>query len=304
MTRDLRGKTIIITGASSGIGAATAIECAAAGMNTVLSARREDRLLELARRIEALGRESAVVAGDVNEPGISQRMLEAAANRFGRIDAVFANAGYGIEKPVVHLNEAELRKIFDVNFFSCVELIQLAAREMIDRGTRGHLLMCSSCLAKFTLPHYSAYSATKAAQNHLCRAMGIELRPHGIAVSSVHPITTTTEFFEAVDRHSGKGPQGSVLPEHSPSMFVQTPQRVARAVVACLRRPRPEVWTSTIVRATAAMMTLSPRFADLVMRRVAAVDARERAAAGDLTGSLGIAREDAAPKPHRTAPAK
>ena len=277
MSRTLSGRTIIITGASSGIGAATAIECARAGMDVVISARREDRLIELASGIRRLGgREAAMVAGDVTEPDIAQRMLDLAFDRFGRVDAVFANAGYGIEKPVIAMSADELRRIFDVNFFSCVELIQRAARLMIQHETPGHLLMCSSCLAKFTLPHYSAYSATKAAQNHLCRAMGIELRSHGIAVSSVHPITTTTEFFVAVDRQGGKGEQGAMLPEHSPSMFVQTPQRVARAVVACLRRPKPEVWTSFIVRMSAAMMTLWPGLADIVMRRVAAVDQRSR----------------------------
>ncbi len=93
MAAKLTDKVIIITGASSGIGAATAIACAEAGMNIVLNARREDRLRDVADRIDKLGRQTELVIGDVTEPGISQRMLDAAEQRFGRFDAVFANAG-------------------------------------------------------------------------------------------------------------------------------------------------------------------------------------------------------------------
>ena len=121
MKRDLKGKTIIITGASSGIGAATAVQCAAAGMNLVLNARREDRLKDVAKRLEDMGAQTALVIGDVTEPGISHRMLDAAEDRFGGFHAVFANAGYGMNKAVVDETDDELRRMFDVNFFASVE---------------------------------------------------------------------------------------------------------------------------------------------------------------------------------------
>jgi len=149
------------------------------------------------------------------------------------------------------------------------ERFREAAKRLISDQRPGHLLMCSSCLAKFTLPFFSAYSATKAAQNHFCRAMRLELARYKIEVSSVHPITTTTEFFEVSNQLSGKADNTSTVPDHASKMFVQPPERVARAIVRCLRNPRPEVWTSHIVRSVAGVMTAFPRFFDLVVRKQA-----------------------------------
>jgi len=269
MPIDLAGRVIIITGASSGIGAATAIECAKAGMHVVLEARRDDRLREVAAGIDALGARSCVVAGDVTESGMSARLLDAADSAFGRFDAVFANAGYGIEKAAIDCSDHEIRRIFEVNFFAGLDLLQQSALRLAARAHGGHLLMCSSCLAKFTLPYYGFYSATKAAQNHVCRAMRLELESRGIEVSSVHPVATQTEFFDVAGRLSRTGAGSErVLAVHAPRAFTQSPQRVARAVVRCLRRPRPEVWTSFSTRLGAAAMTLWPSLGDVIMRRV------------------------------------
>jgi len=272
MGRNLNQQVIVITGASSGIGAATAIECARAGMNVVINARRADRLDAVAEQVRAAGGQAETVVGDVTDAGLSARMLDAAEQRFDRLDAVFANAGYGFRKPAHEVTSEELRHIFEVDFFASADLINAAAKRMIAGRKGGHLLMCSSCLAKFTLPGYSAYSAAKAAQNHLCRAMNVELKPHSIHVSSVHPITTTTEFFSVVEGHSGRQVDKSVAPGHASRFFVQSPEHVARAVVRCLRRPRPEVWTSFATRAVAAAMTLWPGGMDLVMRKAARAD--------------------------------
>ncbi len=269
MARDLTGKVIVITGASSGIGAATAIECARAGMNAILNARRADRLEAIAEDVRQVGTDAVPVVGDVTEEGISERMLDAARERFGRFDAVFANAGYGLEKPAVHVDDEQLRQIFDVNFFAAMDLLSHAAKRLMSENRTGHLLMCSSFLAKFTLPGYSAYSATKAAQSHVCRAMRIELEPHSIHVSSVHPAITDTEFLAVAHRHSGREATEVTAPDHAPRLFLQSPQRVARAIVRCLRRPRPEVWTSHTVRALAAAMTMFPGLMDIVMRQAA-----------------------------------
>jgi len=269
MPRVLTDQVIIITGASSGIGAATAIQCAKAGMDMVLNARRADRLEQVAAQIRELGREAKVVPGSVTEEGMTEQMLDAAQDAFGRFDVVFANAGYGFERSVAQMGDEELRQIFDVNFFASFDLLRHAAKRLITDQRSGHLLMCSSCLAKFTLPFFSAYSATKAAQNHLCRAMRLELARYNIEVSSVHPITTTTEFFEVSNQLSGKADKTSTVPDHASKMFVQTPERVARAIVRCLGKPRPEVWTSHIVRSVAGVMTAFPWFFDLVVRKQA-----------------------------------
>ncbi len=272
MAVDLTGKVIIITGVSSGIGAATAVECARAGMDLVINARREDRLKRVAESVKGLGRRAAIVTGDVTEAGISERMLDAAEKEFGSFHSVFANAGYGMTKQVLDNTDEQLRRMFDVNFFAGVELLRAAGRRLLRSGRSGHLLMCSSCLSKFALPNHGAYSATKAAQNSICSAMRHELKSHGIDVSSVHPITTTTEFFKVSASVSECDPTNADLPKHSPRMFVQPPERVARAVVRCLRRPCSEVWTSHIVRTVAGAMTAFPRFYDWSIARAAPPD--------------------------------
>ena len=267
---DLRGKVAVITGGSSGIGAATAHAVVAEGMKVVLAARRLERLDAVAAALRAKGGEVHGVAIDVAAPGASAQLLDAAERAFGRFDMVFANAGYGMERAHHETPEADLRQMFEVNFFSSTDLITQAARRMIAAGRPGHLLMCSSCLAKFTLPYYGAYAATKAAQGMMCRAMRFELEPHRIEVSSVHPVTTVTEFFEQSAARSGLQSTGSKVPDHAPKFFVQPPERVAKAIVRCLKRPRSEVWTSLAVRLAAGFITAFPGMFDGACRREAA----------------------------------
>ncbi len=262
MARPLAGQVVIITGASSGIGAATAIACARAGMNVVLNARRPERLAAVAAQIGQLGRHAATVAGDAADEHLPDRLLDTATQRFGRFDVVFANAGYGQHAAMHEMDEADLRRIFEVNFFAANRLLCTAARRLISQQRPGHLLMCSSAVAKFPLPTFAAYSATKAAQNHVCRAMRIELRPHRIEVASVHPITTRTEFFDEVAHRSGHTASPVAPGRGLPRWLIQRPEDVANAVVRCLRHPRPEVWTSHTVRLFAALVTAFPRLFD------------------------------------------
>ncbi|MEM7227391.1 MAG: SDR family NAD(P)-dependent oxidoreductase [Planctomycetota bacterium] len=266
MARRLDGKSIIITGASSGIGRATALACADAGMDVVINARRADRLETLAADIRSRGRTAVVVPGDCTDSTVIQSLIDRAATETSGVYAVYANAGYGLSRSVANMSETELRDIYEVNFFSSASLIQRAARHLLERDEPGHMLMCSSCLAKLSVARHGAYSGTKAAQNHLCRAMRQELRKHNIEVASVHPITTTTEFFEVSDERSGLDSHETRYVERMPKPWVQTPERVARAIVKCLRRPKPEVWTSLSMRLSAAFITAFPGSLDLGVR--------------------------------------
>jgi short-subunit dehydrogenase len=281
---DLRGRPIAITGASSGIGAATAVECARAGMPVAIGARREDRLREVAERIRAIGGKVVAVPMDVCREEDCRRLVDAAAEAFGSLYAVFANAGYSVERPVGGMSDEELRAIFECNFFGTMHTVRAALERIRSsaagaggragggasgarggRGeTRGHVLICSSCLSKMTVPLVGAYSATKAAQNHVGRAMRLELAGEGIEVSTVHPVGTRTEFFEEMARRSGV--DRSV--QHVPEVFMQKPERVARAVVRCLRRPRAEVWTSLGTRLGMAACVAFPGVEDFYLKRM------------------------------------
>ncbi len=267
MAVDLAGRPICITGASSGIGAATAIACGDAGMPVVLAARRADRLEDLARRIRERGGRAEACAMNVTRPEDAERMIAACDAAFGPPYAVFANAGYTIEKPVHETTDAELRAIFETNFWGTMHALRAALPAMLAAGS-GHLLVCSSSIGKFAVPFYGPYCATKAAQWHVGRAMDHELRERGIRVTTVHPIGTRTELFDVARERSGPGSTLAARPTTGPRGRAQRPERVARAVVASLRRPRTEAWTSQSVRLLAALFTASPAIADVVLWRV------------------------------------
>ncbi len=258
---DLNGKSICITGASAGIGRATAIACARAGMPVLVAARREEKLRDLALEIQASGGRAEWIAVDVADPESCERMIERGIDAFGSLYSVFANAGFGVERAMHEMTDEELRQIFEVNFFGSMHSIRPALPQMLERR-EGHVLFCSSCVAKFALPYYGAYSATKSAQNHVSRAMRLELEPLGVHVSSVHPVGTKTEFFDVTKQQSDV----ARLVEHSGERFMQTPERVANAVVKCLRKPRPEVWTSRFVHWGMAISMATPRIADASVR--------------------------------------
>jgi short-subunit dehydrogenase len=236
-------------------------------MDVLLHGRDAERLQDAATRVRDAGRRAETLAGDVTDPDHAARLLDAARDRLGRFDVVFANAGYGFKKPMHELDEAELRRVFEVNFFASCALLQQAARRLIAEHRPGHLLMCSSALAKFTMINFAAYSASKAAQNHVCRAMRLELRPHNIEVASVHPITTRTDFFIRSAHYTDATADPRRVYDHVPRWLLQSPRRVARAVVRCLQRPTPEVWTSTLTRTVAGLITAFPRLADTLAVR-------------------------------------
>lgn len=263
---EVRGRAIAITGASSGIGRATALACARAGMPVAVAARRQDRLDALVGEIAAGGGRVIAVACDVDHPGECESLIERTRAAFGSVYAVFANAGYGLQRPIAAVTDAEMRAIFETNFFGTLNVIRPALPMMLAAGA-GHVLICSSCLAKLAVPGYGAYSATKAAQDHVARALRLELRGTGVHVSGVYPVGTRTEFREAAHRRGGYGPA-----VRTPGRFMQTPERVADAVVRCLRRPRPEVWTSVPARLAFALGVAFPGLADAVLARMARSD--------------------------------
>ncbi len=269
MPRDLTDRTIIITGASSGIGAATAIACAEAGMRVVIAARRADRLAQVAQKIGP-DRVQSVVC-DVRRDEDVARLFDEAAARFGTIHAVFANAGYAFFASVVETSDEQMRDIFETNFFGTVRCIRHAVRYMREHPPAGggHILICASAMSEIPMPMFGFYGATKAAQDQIAGALRAEVHRDNIHVTSVHPIGTRTELFDVVAelsprRRDGEGDASL----NTPDLFIQTPQHVARCIVRCLRRPRPEVWPSNATRFGVALTTAFPRFSAWVQQRI------------------------------------
>ncbi len=260
---ELQGKPIVITGASSGIGAATAFACAAAGMPVGLMARREEKLLEIRERIAKGGGKAIVVVGDVTDADANMELMAKTEEAFGDLYGVIANAGYGAEVECATMPIEDIRAMFEVNFYGSLHLVQPAIAKFRERGA-GHAMMVSSCLSKIGLPHYGAYCASKAAQDYFCRGMRLELRGTGVFVSSVHPIGTKTEFFDEAAKKSGGG---KLKLAGSSERFMQSPEKVAGAMVKCLRRPRGEVWTSGLVRLGLGASVMMPGVTDWVLGR-------------------------------------
>lgn len=260
---DLTGKPILITGASSGIGKATALACARAGMPVLAAARRADRLDALVGEIESAGGRAESVALDVNDADACAEAVSRCVETFGSIYAVFANAGFGIEGGAFDLTEDQTRGIFETNFFGSMHIIRPALARMRSQRA-GHVLWCSSCLSILPTPYYAAYSASKAAQHHYGRAMRVELLGTGIHSTTVHPVGTKTEFFDTADKHSG----GAKLFDKAEERLMQPPERVAKAIVRALRKPRAEVWTSIPARYGMSIVGRCPRLADMVFTRM------------------------------------
>jgi len=279
MAIDLRGKAIVITGASSGIGAATALACARAGMSVALGARRLDKLEALVAKLRQSGAAAICEPTDVTDPASCQRLVDRAKAELGGVYAVFANAGYGLEAPLHEMTGAQVRDMFEVNVFGSLNIIRPALAAILERAPKGdqaqqhpqrpavpigHVLWCSSCLAKLSIPQYGVYCATKSAQHHLGRAMRLELRPLGVEVATVHPIGTRTEFFDTAAKLSSS----AKLLERGGQRFMQEPGVVAARVVACLKRPRPEVWTGLngqLARVSLSLASFTPRISDALM---------------------------------------
>lgn len=261
---DLRGRAAAVTGASSGIGAATALACARAGMHVALFARREDRLRGVAAQAERLGVRALVVAGSVDSDDDCARLLRETGGAFGSVDAVIANAGYGVEAPAWSMPEGDIRAMFETNFYGSLRVVRPAVELM--RGRGGHLVFVSSGLSKIGIPRFACYTATKAAQDHFARAMRVELAGEGIAVSSVHPVVTDTEFSRAAEERGGAR---RVFTKRRPGGMTQTPERVADAIVRQLRRGRgAEVWTSLPARLGLGLTTAFPGMTDRVLTRM------------------------------------
>ena len=187
---------LLITGASSGIGAATARRAAEAGYRLVLGARREDRVRELTAELGGDGR-AVGVRSDVTDWDDNQALAQAGLDAFGRIDAVFANAGFGATRGFLEESPEHWRSMVLTNVLGVALTIRATLAHMLERGT-GHYVLTSSVAGRRTLPG-SLYSATKWAVTAIGEALRSELRQmhdnSGIRVTLIEPGMTDTDFF-------------------------------------------------------------------------------------------------------------
>jgi NAD(P)-dependent dehydrogenase (short-subunit alcohol dehydrogenase family) len=267
----LAGKVVVITGASSGIGAATARQLAHRGCRLVLGARRIDKLEAVARDCRQSGGgagkgEAIALPCDVSRRAEVDALVAAAVEKFGRLDVILANAGYGFLAKVHETTEQQFDDILAANVKGTWYAMQAAASVMLrqdpasrGKARRGHIIAVSSGAGRRGLPLYGLYAMTKAAQLSLCEAMRVELAPQGVYVSSVHPLTTATEFFAVA---SSKSRLRSTGLGHAQPVEV-----VARKIAGLIARPRPELWPVPFSSLLLAFAAAFPRLADWSMAR-------------------------------------
>lgn len=194
----LAGQVVIVTGASAGIGEATARRLARAGAKVVVSARRPDRLEALAREIDPTGANVLAVAGDVTSAADRENLVAAARKKFGRIDGLVNNAGYGTRGPVEIAPVELIRKNYETNVFALIALTQLVLPEMRERG-RGCIVNIGSVAGKIARPLSSIYDSTKHALEALTDGLRGELKPFGVRVTLIRPGFILTGFVEAAN---------------------------------------------------------------------------------------------------------
>jgi NADP-dependent 3-hydroxy acid dehydrogenase YdfG len=227
MSGKLYGKVALITGASAGIGWASALALAQEGASLVLSARRQERLIELEMAVQEAGGKAASIVGDAREEETARQAVELAVTKYGRLDILINNVGVGNYKNLVDTSAEDYDEMVDSNVRSTFLFSRHAVPVMIQQKS-GILLMISSMAGIYGFAGEAVYCATKFAQVGFAQALDKELRPHGIKVGVICPGGVKTEFALGKGR-TEQGVAASAMLE---------PEDVASAVLlACTQSP-------------------------------------------------------------------
>lgn len=195
-------KVALVTGAGRGLGRAMAEALASAGADTVLVARRQGDLEETAKLVERAGRRAAVVPGDVVDPSTADDAVKVALERFGRVDILVNDAGAYHMAPIEETDEADWRRVLDVNLVGSFQFCRAVAPHFKQRGS-GKVVNIASVLGTFGVGGASAYCAAKAGVMGFTRSLAVEWGPHGIQVNAIAPGLFNTEMSAGVFANQG-----------------------------------------------------------------------------------------------------
>ena len=226
MSQKLAGSVCMITGASAGIGRASALALAREGASLVLVARRKPRLDELVELVHSVGGQAIAVVGDVREEETALRAMQAAKEHFGALHILLNNAGMGNYKPLIETSAEEYDELIDTNMRSTF-LFTRHAVPLMTAQRSGAILMLSSMAGKYGFAGEAIYCASKFAQVGFAQALDKELRPYGIKVGVICPGGVKTEFALGKGRTAEGVAQSGML----------DPEDVAEAVLLACTQP-------------------------------------------------------------------
>lgn len=238
MARAFENRVVWITGASSGLGWALALELARQGADLAVSARRIDRLHALVREIEGLGRSALALPCDVCDEDAIREAADKVVSYFGKLDVAIANAGFGVLGRIERLDAAAWRRQLDTNVIG----LALTARHALPhlRNTRGRLVLIGSVAALLPGPGTGAYAASKAAVRSIGETLNVECAGTGVSVTTIHPGYVESE----IGRVDNEGRFDATRKDTRPSRLMWPADRAARVMArAIARREREFVFT-------------------------------------------------------------
>lgn len=240
----LDGKVAVITGASSGIGEATAEALAAEGASVVVAARREDRLEDLVERIEENGGRVIPVAADVTEEQQAHDLIKQATDELGRVDILVNNAGVMLLSKIEKGLSDEWRRMFDVNVMGLLYITDAAIGKMKEQGS-GHLVNISSVAGRKSGPLRGAYSGTKFAVNAISEALRVELLEDNVRVTIIEPGAVETELTSHItDEEAQEGVSGMY------NLNILQAEDIANAIVYAVTQPERVSINEILIRPT------------------------------------------------------
>ncbi len=245
MSMDLSGRVALVTGASSGFGEAVALGLAKAGAKVALAARREDRLRDLAARIQASGGEAVVIVADFTDEAQAQRAVHEAEAAFGQVDILINNAGVMYLEPVATADLGRWRAMLELNLLGLIAATQAALPGMTARKD-GHIVNIASTAGHISNPLSAAYSATKFGVIGFSESLRKEVHKDNIRVSVISPGMAATELRD----HIAVPAVQSALNKSAAAMRQLTAEDVADAILYAVSRPPHVMINEILMRST------------------------------------------------------